>query len=129
MMPQRERLWSAWLAGNRPALLPHVVTAQVFPDGETWNAQTKEAAAIFAMGLVHAPLFPVAPFFTATVWYSMIRYHTLHRRAHIDPAWAAEHLPWHVDHHLGPNQDANWCVTHPWFDDWMGTRVMREGRA
>jgi hypothetical protein len=49
-----------------------------------WNAQSKEAAAIFVMGVAHAPLFPVAPFFTATVWYSMIRYHTVHQTS---PAW------------------------------------------
>jgi hypothetical protein len=24
---------------------------------------------------------------------------------------------------MGPNQDANWCVTRPWFDQLMGTRV------
>jgi hypothetical protein len=23
---------------------------------------------------------------------------------------------------MGPDQDANWCVTHPWFDLVMGTR-------
>ena len=40
----------------------------------------------------------------------------------MDPEWARENLPWHYDHHMGPNQDANWCVTRPWFDDLMGTR-------
>ena len=39
-----------------------------------------------------------------------------------DHAWAREHLPWHYDHHMGPDQDANWCVTRPWFDQLMGTR-------
>jgi hypothetical protein len=90
-----------------------------------WNAQTKEALAIFGIALAHAPLFPVAPFFTATVWYSAVYYHHVHRRAHLDPVWADEHLPWHVDHHLGQNQHANWCVSRPWFDEWVGTRVPR----
>ena len=93
--------------------------------GGGWNAQAKEALSIFLMGVAHAPLLPVAPFFTATVWYSMLRYYRVHQRAHLDPAWAEAHLPWHVDHHLGANQDANWCVTRPWFDDWLGTRVPR----
>ncbi len=88
-----------------------------------WNGQTKEALGLVLMGLAHAPLFPVAPFFTATVWYCGARYYYAHRRAHLDFAWAKEHLPWHVDHHLGPDQDANWCVTRPWFDHVMGTRV------
>ena len=26
-----------------------------------------------------------------------------------------------MDHHLGPNQHANWCVTWPFFDIVMGT--------
>jgi sterol desaturase/sphingolipid hydroxylase (fatty acid hydroxylase superfamily) len=91
-----------------------------------WNAQTKEAVAIFGVALAHLPLLPVAPFFVGTVWYSAVHYHRVHRRAHLDPVWAEEHLPWHVDHHLGVNQDANWCVTRPWFDEWMGTRIARD---
>jgi hypothetical protein len=23
---------------------------------------------------------------------------------------------------MGPNQDANWCVSYPWFDHVLGTR-------
>jgi len=33
---------------------------------------------------------------------------------------------WH-DHHMGPNQEANWCVTQPWFDYVMGTRELYAG--
>ncbi|TNE46521.1 MAG: hypothetical protein EP343_23230 [Deltaproteobacteria bacterium] len=87
-----------------------------------WNAQGKEVASLLALGLGHAPLFPVAPFFTATVWYSMVNYYRVHKKSHLDPEWAKENLPWHYDHHMGPNQDANWCVTRPWFDVLMGTR-------
>lgn len=87
-----------------------------------WDAQTREAAALLAGAVLHVPLFPVAPFFTGTVWYSMWRYHRVHKRAHLDPKWARERLPWHADHHLGRNQNANWCVTHPFFDYVMGTR-------
>ena len=54
--------------------------------------------------------------------FSAVRYYRVHKRAHRDPSWAREHLPWHYDHHMGPNQDANWCVTWPWFDWVMGTR-------
>src|SRR5690349_15746488 len=45
------------------------------------------------------------------------------RNDHVDPDY--EHplfRPWHYDHHMGPNQHANWCVTRPWFDQLMGTR-------
>ena len=69
-----------------------------------------------------APLLPIAPFFVGTVAYCAVNYYRKHKRAHLDPAWAREHLPWHYDHHMGPNQHANWCVTRPWFDQLMGTR-------
>jgi hypothetical protein len=87
-----------------------------------WNAQTKEALAILAGGLSVAPLLPVAPFFVGAVWYGAANYYIKHRRAHLDPAWARKHLPWHYDHHMGPNQHKNWCVTRPWMDLVMGTR-------
>ncbi|MFT7582246.1 MAG: sterol desaturase/sphingolipid hydroxylase (fatty acid hydroxylase superfamily) [Myxococcota bacterium] len=87
-----------------------------------WHAQGKEAAGLAAVGLAHAPLLPFAPFYTMTVWYRILKYHEVHKRSHLDPEWAREHLPWHYDHHMGPNQDSNWGVTHAWLDELMGTR-------
>jgi sterol desaturase/sphingolipid hydroxylase (fatty acid hydroxylase superfamily) len=87
-----------------------------------WNAQGKEAFGLVGMALLVTPLFPVAPFFVLTSYYSSYHYYRVHKRAHQDPEWAREHVPWHYDHHMGPNQDCNWCVTHPWFDVVMGTR-------
>ena len=51
------------------------------------------------------------------------------RRAHLDPEWAREHLPWHYDHHMGRDQNANWCVTYPLFDYVMGTRRKYLGQS
>jgi hypothetical protein len=87
-----------------------------------WNAQGKEALGLAAVALAHLPLLPIAPFFVLAVEWSAVHYYRVHKRAHRDPDWAREHLPWHYDHHMGPNQDANWCVTRPWFDWIMGTR-------
>jgi hypothetical protein len=87
-----------------------------------WHAQSKEALALLGAGIAHLPLFPVAPFYVGTVWYSLWYYYSVHKKAHQDPGWAREHLPWHVDHHMGPDQHANWCVSRPWFDILMGTR-------
>lgn len=92
-----------------------------------WHPQTKEALGLAALGALHLPLAPVAPFYTATVLYSLVRYYRVHRRAHLDPAWARHNLTWHYDHHMGPDQEANWCVTQPWFDYLMGTRVRYVG--
>lgn len=88
-----------------------------------WHAQGKEALAVAGLALASTPLLAVSPGFTAAIWFSAWNYHRVHKKAHLDPQWARDHLPWHVDHHVGPNQDANWCVTHPLFDHVMGTRV------
>lgn len=86
------------------------------------HAQGKEALALAVGAVAHLPLLPIAPFYTATMWYSALNYYRKHKRSHQDTEWARDHLPWHYDHHMGPNQDANWCVTQPWFDHIMGTR-------
>ena len=92
-----------------------------------WNGQTKEAIALAANALIHLPLFPIAPFYTATMLFCMGNYYVKHRRAHLDVEWGRQNMPWHYDHHMGRNQDANWCVTNPWFDNLVGTRL--EGPA
>jgi len=98
-----------------------------------WAArgQFREALALTGASVAVLPLFPVAPFFTATLWYSAANYYRVHKRAHLDQAFARDHLPWHYDHHMGPDQNANWCVTRPWFDHVMGTRkpYLGTGRA
>jgi len=55
-------------------------------------------------------------------WYGAARYFYVHQRAHLEPEWAKKRIPWHYDHHMNSIQDANWCVTRPWFDYLMGTR-------
>lgn len=91
-----------------------------------WNAQAKEASALAVGVLAHVPFILIAPVFFATVVYGAINYYRVHKRSHLDPAWAAARLPWHYDHHMGKLQDANWCVTRPWFDHLMRTRVPRD---
>ncbi len=87
-----------------------------------WNTQTKELAVLAGIVALHVPLFILFPFFTATVYASLLLYYYKHRKAHLDRDWAKRHLRWHYEHHLG-NSDANWCVTWPWFDYLMGTRI------
>ena len=94
-----------------------------------WNAQGKEVLALSAMAISVLPLAPVAPFLVGTLVYSTFNYYRKHKRSHLDPDWARTHLPWHYDHHMGPNQHANWCVTRPWFDIWKGTREPYVGTA
>src|SRR5262245_61601929 len=92
-------------------------------EGPIWSTKTqaREAVWLGAVALAHLPLLPVAPFYTLTTWYLLDKYRRDHRRAHLDPEWGREHLPWHYDHHMG-DQDKNWGVTFGWFDVLAGTR-------
>lgn len=87
-----------------------------------WKARGKEIAGIAGLALLHLPLINVAPYFTAAVLFSSGNYLYRHRKAHLDIEWGKKHMPHHWDHHMGPNQDANWCVSYPWFDWILGTR-------
>lgn len=93
-------------------------------EGPVWSTPTQlgEAIGLAAIGLLHAPLLPIAPFYTATTWYLLAKYRRVHRRCHIDPEWGRTHLPCHYDHHMGQNQHRNWGVTFKWFDELSGTR-------
>jgi sterol desaturase/sphingolipid hydroxylase (fatty acid hydroxylase superfamily) len=91
------------------------------------HAQGKEAWALIASAVAITPLFPVAPFFVGTLWYSSLNYYRVHKKSHMNPGWGEQRVPWHYDHHMGNNPGANWCVTRPWFDYIMGTRVFTEG--
>lgn len=84
--------------------------------------KVKEAISV-AMGAALAlPVLPFSTGFVAAGALSAGAYYFIHKKAHLDPAWGRKWVPWHVDHHLGPNQDANWCVTFPLMDWIMGTR-------
>lgn len=100
-------------------------------EGPFWGspAKSKEALSIAALGLALIPVAPIAPSFVAGVWANSAAYYYFHRKSHLDTVWARRWLPWHVDHHLGPNQDANYCVTWPLWDYVMGTRKPWVGTA
>ena len=100
-------------------------------EGPPWSTVTQlgEAITLTAIGLAHLPLLPIAPFYVGTTWWCLEHYRRVHKRAHIDPEWGRAHLPWHYDHHMGPNQDRNWCVVWPWFDNLVGTRRTFVGTA
>lgn len=94
----------------------------VLKSGFKWNARTKEAAGLLAGAISMTPLLFFIPGFVVGVWGMQLYYYYVHKRSHVDPEWGHKHLRWHVDHHLGPNQDANWCVTFPLWDYILGTR-------
>ena len=81
-----------------------------------FKAPLKEALSLFGLLIVHAPLFLITPVFAFTLLYCLFNYYYVHQRGHRDPLWAEKNIPWHIEHHMGKNQDANWCVTKPLFD-------------
>ena len=119
----RRSFWSFhWHDHHRSARAHGMVDEQYTRSLLSWEPQTKEVVALLGLAAAHLPLLPVAPFFTGTVLYGCLHYYRVHKRAHLDTEWAREHLPWHWDHHMGQDQNANWCVTRPWFDQLLGTR-------
>ncbi len=123
----KDSFWAFhWHEHHRESRKHDMFDAQYVRSLFGWSAQSKEALALLLAALAHLPLFPVAPFFTGTVLYRMWAYYRIHKRAHLEPGWAKENLPWHYDHHMGRDQNANWCVTHPFFDYVMGTRIAYE---
>lgn len=86
------------------------------------RAKMKEAAGLVGTCIAVSPLSVVAPGFVLGVWCNSVAYYGIHRKCHLDPVWGRKYTPWHMDHHLGPNQDKNWCVTWPLFDWILGTR-------
>jgi len=92
-----------------------------------WNGYTREVVGISVLVVLHIPIaffFPTA--FAAMVAWGL-HYHFVHHKTHVDPEWARAHCPWHVDHHMAPNQDANYGVTSDWMDRLFGTREVWVG--
>ncbi|MGV2453546.1 sterol desaturase family protein [Acinetobacter seifertii] len=94
----------------------------MFKNAEMYNEKT----ALLGLAGAATIFLPVAPFFTAGLYYGIWNYWRVHSKSHLDPEYAKKSIPWHYDHHMTSNQNANWCVTKPWFDYIMGTRVTTE---
>jgi sterol desaturase/sphingolipid hydroxylase (fatty acid hydroxylase superfamily) len=90
---------------------------------KNWRTRNEIQSLLTVTGIITLA-FPVAPFFVLGTYYAAGKYFYVHRRSHLDPEWGKKAIPWHFDHHMNTNQDANWCVTRPWFDYIMGTRVI-----
>ncbi|MEQ1527777.1 MAG: hypothetical protein ABL925_00565 [Methylococcales bacterium] len=120
----RQSLWAYHLYDHHAVCLIHDMIDPGYQQLSltTWNTQSKELLVVAVIVLIHAPLLMWWPWFAAAVCSSLALYYYKHRKAHLDPSWAKQHLPWHYDHHLH-GQSGNWCVTWPWFDYLLGTRI------
>jgi len=88
----------------------------------------KEIISLILAAIIHFPLWYVSKIFYLTIIFCAIRYFYMHRKSHLNVEWGKKNMPWHHDHHMGKNQDANWGVTTDFIDLLMGTRVKPIGR-
>ena len=99
-----------------------------YRDDYLYGTENEDAAAekkaLLQICAVTSLAMPIAPFFTLTTYYCAWNYWHVHSQSHLDTEWGKKKIPWHFDHHMNTNQDANWGVTKPWFDYIMGTRVI-----
>lgn len=94
---------------------------QIFQGG--WNEGRQEVLGLILLAVFQIPTFYMFPYYALTSIMMALLYFVVHRKSHLDPEWAKRYLPWHYDHHMGKNQDANWGVTLPIWDYILGTRV------
>lgn len=91
---------------------------------QNWRTRNEVGSLLVVASVFGLAFYPLSKGMSLAALYSAGHYYYVHRRAHLEPEWAKRKIPWHYDHHMNSNQDANWCVTKPWFDYVMGTRVI-----
>lgn len=96
-----------------------------YVDGlKNWRTRNEVGSLVIVASVFGLAFYPFSKGMTLATLYSAGNYYYIHRRAHLEPDWAMKKIPWHYDHHMNSNQDANWCVTKPWFDYVLGTRLI-----
>ncbi len=82
----------------------------------------KEIFLLLTITIVNVSLFWHFPIAAMTMVVYVATYYFIHRKAHLDVKWGKKWIPWHFDHHMGKDQDLNWCVLFPMWDYILGTR-------
>ncbi len=82
-----------------------------------------EFASLLFGAIIHLPILYYFPFAYITLLAGTANYYYIHRKSHMDVNWARDNVPWHYDHHMAPNQHANWGVRLPIIDWIFGTRI------
>jgi hypothetical protein len=86
----------------------------------------RESIGILLLCILFAPMILFFPFVYYTMFFHAILYLFLHNVSHRYPSFGKRFMPWHYDHHMGVNQNLNWCVVHPLADYILGTRKKYE---
>ena len=92
---------------------------------DPWWKRLSRAKEIFGLLVITAAHLPLAlwsiPFYLGCVLQGFL-YYVLHSRSHLDKEWTKKWMPWHYEHHMGKDQNSNWCVTYPFWDHVFRTR-------
>ena len=86
-----------------------------------------EIQSLFWGCVIHSPIAFWFPYFYVSVVLSALAYYFMHRRSHQDFKWGRTWIPWHYDHHMGPNSNMNWGVRSDIFDRLLRTRDIYKG--
>lgn len=96
-----------------------------FDFGYKWGALdshvSHELYTLVLLALVHLPLVLVSPWLYTGAFLGLAEYFWKHRRAHLEPRWAIKNMPWHIEHHMGINQNVNWGIRSCWLDKVLKT--------
>jgi hypothetical protein len=114
--------WSFHWADHHRASRKNDMYDVSYTEGFFHHKRIKESVSTILLLLAHSVLLPFAPWFVLATWVYGITYLWAHRKSHLDVPWGKKWMPWHRDHHLGVDQDQNWCVLFPWTDWLRGTR-------
>ena len=86
-----------------------------------------EIKGLILLLILHLPVAFIFPVAYIVLFFMGVEYALIHYRSHQDIFWARQNVPWHYDHHMGTNQNANWGVRYPMFDIIFGTREVYKG--
>jgi len=99
-----------------------VRTSEGYDDTYLTGGYIKEKLSLAFVAGLHSPIVLYYPTMAVTMGAYLLAYYFIHMKTHIDPNWARKWVPWHWDHHMGRNQDKNWCIVFPLCDIIFGTR-------
>ena len=90
---KKGNFWSFHFHEHHKASRKNGFIDEVYVDPGLGGTPKARSSWLSCIDLQHLPLFPVAPFFTTSLVYSAYNYYVTHKRAHLNPEWAAEHFP------------------------------------
>ena len=114
MGKNKKSFWSFhWKDHHNRARRDHNYDSKFYP---------KEVLSLQLFFILHAYFLIQYPALLVAMGSYAVAYYVVHRYAHHHPVWCKKYLRWHWDHHMGKDQDKNWCILFPLTDYIMGTR-------